>query len=72
MPTLNEANEGRKYVKRPNGGAAPCVNNQGRYPLSSVTEVPQSFFDDMRRNVGSEPRNDADIPCRRTDRGGTY
>lgn len=65
MPKLNEGNEGRSYVKRPNGGAEPCVSGiTGRYPIHSTTPDANAMFGSSRQSVGSEPRQDAGLPCK--------
>jgi len=70
MAKLNEEKDKPRYVRRPNGGAEPCVSGTtGRYEIPSSTPKGTSYFSKMRADVGgngAEPRSDA--PLRATRR----
>lgn len=66
---LNEEQDKRSYVRRPNSNAGPCVSGTtGRYELPSSTPKATSMFAKMRRDVGgngAEPRSDAGLNVHR-------
>lgn len=65
MAKLNEEADKLPYVRRPNGGAEPCVSGRtGVYKIPSKTPNANSMFGSMRNGVGSEPRQDAGLPCK--------
>lgn len=62
MATLPEDNF-PKHVRRPNGGAEPCVSGYtGRYEIPSKTKTTEAYFGSKRHYFGSTPRSDAPLP----------